>query len=177
MKYILYLLCFSISTLQAGEISTFSAAWNYISEPNKSERYLIIGVERERNIFFECENLDDTVRCVVPLWVKRIPETGPYLPVGGRNTPYPDIQGSVHQQLINSNYESKAINVFKEYQLDPFRVYSQIMNKKHEISGTQGDLRVMIPFSFKSFEELAKAYLKEVYGVTESDRYVFDANG
>jgi hypothetical protein len=155
---------------------SFAEAWRYVSAEGKSDRWIVVQSPKKDG-YFQCENLDDVVRCVVPVWTQEIPtRTQKVLPVGGREEPYPQIPGSTRHDYMNDPTMDQTKRLFAKYGLDPFFVYSQVKDEELRVVGTQCDLRVMLGFDFKRFEALAKDYLKEVYGVTEEDGYGFDSD-
>jgi hypothetical protein len=171
------LLALFASAVIAAPPASFDAAWTYVSAKGRSERWVVVSSTRSRNEYFQCENLDDVVRCVIPVWVKRVPEHGRYLPFEGREAPYPDVEGSQLKEFLNQVGLAKAEAVLKAQGLVPFFVYSQIKNEQMKTVGTQCDLRVIVPVTYKRFEALAKIYLKEVFGASEADGYEFEADG
>jgi hypothetical protein len=153
--------------------ASFADAWTYISARNHSERWLIVVSKKSEDQYFQCENLDDVVRCDVPVWIKRLPGGKRYLPVGGRPTPYPDVEGSRLHEYIDQAKLAKAQAVFKSQGLNPVVVYGQVQDEQKKLVGTHCEVRVVVPLAYKRFEPLAKTYLKEVFGTSEADGYGF----
>lgn len=177
VRVLIALIALLASEATAAPPASFDDAWRYISAQGRSERWLIVSSKRSRNEYFECENLDDVVRCVVPVWLKIIPQSGRYLPVGGKETPYPDVEGSRLKEILDKSKVAKAREVLTAHGLVPSVIYSQVKNEQMKVVGTQCDLRVVLPLSHPRFELLVKTYLKSVFGVSESDGYVFETDG
>lgn len=161
----------------AAEPTSFADAWRYLAEPNRSERWVVVSTA-QNNGFFQCENLDDVVRCTIPAWEKQLPtRSSRILPVGARKTPYPDIKGAKFKAHLTAAQVDSVKDVLQKMGLDPFLVYSQIQDESGRIVGTLSDIRVMVSMQYKDFEPLAKRYLREVFGITEKDGYVFSTDG
>ena len=177
MRIFIFLVALFLSSqCFASEPSSLTEAWRYISEPLKSERWIVIS-GKNNDGYFECENLDDVVRCVVPVWSKQLPTSSSrILPFGGREIPYPEIKGSKHKDFISEEKKERANEILKRMGLSPFYVYSQIKDESGRVVGTQCDIRVMAPFKYKRFEDLAKQYLQEMFGISGNDGYVFSTD-
>ena len=176
MRFLIGLLALAAAVAVAAPPQSFEGAWAYISAKGHSERWLVVSSKKSQDEYFECENLDDVVRCVMPVWTRQIQQRGRFLPVGGRRTPYPVVEGSQLRQILDQAQIAKAQAIMKAQGLSPIFVYSQIKNEQMQVVGTQCDIRVVVPFSFKKFGEMSKAYLKDVYAVTDADGYAFETN-
>lgn len=161
----------------AAPLASFGDAWIYISAKNRPERWVVVRSKGSRDGYFQCENLGSVVRCDVPVWIKRLPGRGRYLPFGGRSAPYPDVAGSQLQEILNQARLAKAEAVLKAQGRVPFFIYGQIKNEQREVVGTYCDLRVMVPFTYTRFEELGKNYLKEVFDAPEASGYELETDG
>ena len=158
------------------EPKSFADAWSYVSTKGKPERWIVV-YSPKKNGYFQCENLDDAVRCSVPAWNQVPPNaTKKVLPVGGREKPYPEMPGTKRHVFIKESLVEKSKQLFVKFGLDPFLVYSRVKDENLKIIGTQCDLRVMLSFKFINFEALAKEYLREMFGVTDADGYAFDSD-
>lgn len=165
---------FTSSFCNAFETASFSEAWKYLSEKDKSERWVIVSSPKN-SAFFQCENLDEVVRCVIPVWIKELPSHGErYRPIGGQETPYPDVKGAALTELMSTESATKAMAVLNEFKLDPFYIYSQVMSESNKIIGTQCDIRIVLDLDYKNFEVLTKMYLKKVFDASDVDGYSFE---
>ena len=174
--FVLFIAIFSSSSCFAFQPTSFAEAWRYLSEKNKSERWVVISSKTKQG-YFQCENLDDAVRCVIPVWSKQLQtHSQRVLPIGGRDDPYPEVKGSKMKEFLAQDKVEKAKLILKIYGLEPFYVYSQIQDESEKIIGTQCDVRVMISFKYKNFEKLSKQYLKELFGISEQDGYIFETD-
>lgn len=182
MKWLLGLIILFFS-LQASssEVSNSSAifteAWQYVSVKGKTDRWIILSSKKSRSEYFQCENLDDVVSCVVPVWTKMISKGGIYAPVDPMDSPHPDLDGAIFEELHNSEKVELAQAVFKQRKLSSFFMYHKLENEHGKIVGTSCDLILMLPLGFTEFDMLAKDYLKKVFDATEAEGYELETDG
>ena len=152
-------------------LGVINEAWQYVSVKGKTDRWIILSSKKTKSEYFQCENLDDVVSCVVPVWTKIATRGRIYAPVDPIDSPHPEIEGSVFEELHDSKKVELAQAVFKQYNLSYFFMYHKLENEHGKIVGTSCDLIVMLPLNYTQFESLTKSYLNQVFGVTEDVGY------
>lgn len=152
-------------------LGVINEAWQYVSAKGKTDRWIILSSKKTKSEYFQCENLDDVVSCVVPVWTKIATRGRVYAPVDPMDSPHPEIEGSVFEELHDSKKVELAQAVFKQYNLSHFFMYHKLENENGKMVGTSCDLIVMLPLNYSEFESLAKSYLNQVFGAMESSGY------
>ena len=167
------LLALACGVSRAASPSTFADAWSYVSAPGETSRWVVVTSAVDEDSFFQCQNHDDVVLCAIPVWMKKRPHQGDYRVVGDRDTPYPELDGAKINELLSAERTAAAQKVLRAYGLAPLFIYSKMEGRDGSIFGTQCELRVVLPLQYKQFEQLAKSYLKDVFGRPESAGYRF----
>ncbi len=173
-----WLICFSLflgfqvnASESLGSADILNDAWKYVSVKGEADRWIILNSKNSKSEYFQCENLDDVVSCVVPVWTKIATRGRVYAPVDPVDSPHPEIEGSVFEELHDSKKVELAQAVFKQYNLSHFFMYHKLENENGKIVGTSCDLIVMLPLNYSEFDSLAKSYLNQVFGAMESSGY------
>jgi hypothetical protein len=160
----------------AEQIKSPREAWIYLSQPNKSARWVLIASTRNDG-YFQCENLDTFVRCPVPIWIKRLPvESKRYASTNSRSMPHPDIAGSELRRFLTDAQATAAKNAFRRLNLAPDDVYSQIHDERRRIVGTAYDIGIVLKLDFREFEKLVEAYMLAVWGTSIKDGYTYETD-
>jgi hypothetical protein len=102
---------------------------------------------------------------------------GIYAPVDPLDSPHPDREGAIFEELHNSKKVELAQAVFKQHKLSFFFMYNKLENEQGKIVGTSCDLIIMLPLTFDKFDLLAKDYLQQVFDATEVEGYKLETDG